>query len=104
MGAEKGGTCQNNDLSHENRNDHDFFEDDLQTAAHYYQLAGEKHLSARANFNLGFMHQWGLGLKQDFPLAKRYYDLALSQNYRESEIAVQIALMAMNTHEFIIRC
>jgi len=79
-------------------------EEDLHTAAHYYQMAGEKHQSARANFNLGFMHQWGLGLKQDFPMAKRHYDLALSRNYRESEVAVQIALMAMNTHEFAIRC
>ncbi len=79
-------------------------EEDLHTAAHYYQIAGEKHMSARANFNLGFMHEWGLGLKQDFPMAKRYYDLALSRNYREAEIAVQIALIAMNTHEFAIRC
>ena len=79
-------------------------EEDLNTAAYYYQKAGEKYMSARANFNLGFMHEWGLGLKQDFPMAKRYYDLALSRNYREAEIAVQIALIAMNTHEFAIRC
>jgi len=79
-------------------------DEDLRTAAHYYQIAGEKHHSARANFNLGFMHQWGLGLKQDFPMAKRHYDLALNRNYREAEIAVQIALMAMNAHEFVIRC
>ena len=79
-------------------------EEDLHTAAHYYQIAGEKHMSARANFNLGFMHEWGLGLKQDFPMAKRHYDLALSRNYREAEIAVQVALIAMNTHEFAIRC
>lgn len=83
---------------------HDDMEEDLHTAAHYYQIAGEKHQSARANFNLGFMHQWGLGLKQDFPMAKRHYDLALSRNSREAEIAVQIALIAMNTHEFAIRC
>ncbi len=79
-------------------------EEDLHNAAHFYQLAAEKHLSARANFNLGFMHQWGLGLKQDFPMAKRHYDLALSRNYQEAEIAVQIALVAMNLHEFAIRC
>ena len=78
-------------------------EEDLHQAAHYYLMAGERHQSARANFNLGFMHQWGLGLKQDFPMAKRHYDLALSRNHRESEIAVQIALFAMNTHEFAIR-
>jgi SEL1 protein len=83
---------------------HDEMEEDLHNAAHYYQMAGEKHQSARANFNLGFMHQWGIGLKQDFPMAKRHYDLALSRNKPEAEIAVQIALIAMNTHEFAIRC
>eukprot|EP00535_Pseudo-nitzschia_heimii_P008299 CAMPEP_0197190636 /NCGR_PEP_ID=MMETSP1423-20130617/22035_1 /TAXON_ID=476441 /ORGANISM="Pseudo-nitzschia heimii, Strain UNC1101" /LENGTH=938 /DNA_ID=CAMNT_0042643061 /DNA_START=37 /DNA_END=2850 /DNA_ORIENTATION=+ len=87
-----------------NENLYNEMEEDLHTAAHYYQMAGERHQSARANFNLGFMHQWGLGLKQDFPMAKRHYDLALSRNYREAELAVQIALMVMNTHEFAIRC
>jgi len=72
-------------------------------AAHYYQVAVEKHQSARANFNLGFMYQWGLGVKQDFPLAKRHYDLAVSGHSRESELAVQVALMAMNFHESVIR-
>jgi len=96
--------CHGNHQAQGNRNDHDYSEEDLHTAAHYYQVAGETYLSARANFNLGFMHQWGLGLKQDFPLAKRHYDLALSRNYREAEIAVQIALLAMNSHEFVIRC
>lgn len=76
---------------------------DLNMAAHFYQVAVERHQSPRANFNLGFMHQWGLGLKQDFPLAKRHYDLAASGNLRESELVVQTALMAMNGHETIIR-
>ncbi len=31
-------------------------------AAQYYRKAAEEHNSARANFNLGFMHEWGLGL------------------------------------------
>jgi len=104
------GTCLLDNEAHagtttlkKNNPDHEM-EEELHTAAHYYQMAGEKHQSARANFNLGFMHQWGLGLKQDFPMAKRHYDLALSRNYREAEIAVQIALLAMNTHEFAIRC
>jgi len=104
------GTCvidddaQAESATSKTKNFDDEMEEDLHTAAHYYQMAGEKHQSARANFNLGFMHQWGLGLAQDFPMAKRYYDLALSRNYREAEVAVQIALVAMNTHEFAIRC
>jgi SEL1 protein len=87
----------------EENHDDNLTESDLQMAAHYYQVAVEKHKSARANFNLGFMHQFGLGLKQDFPLAKRHYDLAVSGNAREAELAVQLALMAMNLHESIIR-
>lgn len=108
--ANEEGTCRVNektqpeDTTATNNSVEREMEGDLHTAAHYYQIAGEKHHSARANFNLGFMHQWGLGLKQDFPMAKRHYDLALSKNNREAELAVQIALIAMNIHEFIIRC
>jgi TPR repeat protein len=96
------GVCLNDSSKLEDVNE-DFTESDLQMAAHYYHIAVEKHQSARANFNLGFMHQWGLGLKQDFPLAKRHYDLAVSGNPREAELAVQMALMTMNLHEAVIR-
>jgi TPR repeat protein len=74
---------------------------DLNMAAHYYQIAVEKHHSARANFNLGFLHEWGLGLKQDFPLAKRHYDLA--GGTQEAELAVQIALWSMSVHEQLVK-
>ncbi|KAG7369158.1 Sel1 repeat-containing protein [Nitzschia inconspicua] len=100
--SEQDGVCLNEDATQEEDVD-DFIESDLQMAAHYYQVAVEKHQSARANFNLGFMHQWGLGLKQDFPLAKRHYDLAVSNKPGEAELAVQIALFAMNIHETLIR-
>lgn len=76
----------------------------LVIAAHYYRKAAEKHESARANFNLGFMHEWGHGLSQDFPLAKRHYDLAAKQKSGEGMIAVQIALFSMNIHEGIVKC
>lgn len=94
--------CLNEDAVQEEEVE-DFTESDLHMAAHYYQVAVEKHQSARANFNLGFMHEWGLGLKQDFPLAKRHYDLAVSTNTKEAELAVQIALLTMNLHETVIR-
>jgi hypothetical protein len=57
--------------------------------------------NARAHFNLGFfLYEWGLGLKQDFPLAKRHYDLAVSGgSTREAELPVAIALFAMSVHE-----
>jgi SEL1 protein len=36
--------------------------------------------NAQAMFNLGYMHERGIGLKTDFHLAKRYYDLAKETN------------------------
>ena len=68
-------------------------------AAEYYRKAAEDHKSARANFNLGFMYEWGLGLNQDFPLAKRHYDLA----GEEANIAASLARFAMNTHEKVLK-
>lgn len=69
-------------------------------AAQYYRIASEEHNSARANFNLGFMHEWGLGLTQDFPLAKRHYDLAGKDN---ANMAPAIALFAMNIHQQAVK-
>ena len=31
-------------------------------------------------FNLGYMHEYGLGVKPDLHLAKRYYDMAIETN------------------------
>jgi len=75
-------------------------ETDMETAAKYYRLAAEGSGSwnQRANYNLGYMHEWGLGLKQDFPLAKRHYDLARSTN---TAVVVQMALFSMNVHHKI---
>jgi TPR repeat protein len=71
-------------------------EEHMAIAAQYYRKAAEEHNSARANFNLGFMHEWGMGLSQDFPLAKRHYDLAAKDNANK---AAAIALYAMNIHQ-----
>ena len=74
-------------------------EDHMAIAAQYYRKAAEEHNSARANFNLGFMHEWGLGLTQDFPLAKRHYDLA----GEEKDLASSLALFAMGIHEKVLK-
>lgn len=50
---------------------------DYEKAAFYYQAASEMR-SAQATFNLGYMHQYGLGLPRDLHLAKRNYDTTLS--------------------------
>ena len=78
-------------------------QDQMALAARYYRMAAEEHDSARANFNLGFMHEWGLGLKQDFPLAKRHYDLCGASRHGEAELAVQVALLAMDWHQQVVR-
>ncbi|GAA5896688.1 ubiquitin ligase complex subunit HRD3 [Sporobolomyces salmoneus] len=46
-------------------------------AATFYQSAGTSRLSAMAMWNLGWMHETGQGVPQDFHLAKRYLDSAL---------------------------
>lgn len=37
---------------------------DYETAAAHYRLASEQQHNAQAMFNLGYMHEQGLGLKQ----------------------------------------
>jgi SEL1 protein len=101
--AAEDGTCHAapSPASSEKITEKDILEQDLEMAAKYYRLAAELHKSARANFNLGFLYEWGLGVKQDFPLAKRHYDLAGTSG--EAELAVQIALTAMNLHERLVK-
>ncbi|KAL7455833.1 hypothetical protein ACHAWC_007347, partial [Mediolabrus comicus] len=92
---EASGTC----AAVEKDTNEDDGDDHMAIAAQYYRKAAEEHKSARANFNLGFMHEWGLGLTQDFPLAKRHYDLA----GQEASIASSIALWAMSLHQMIVK-
>ena len=44
---------------------------DLKKAAKFYRMASDKQ-NAQSMFNLGYMHQHGQGLPQDFDLAKRF--------------------------------
>ena len=92
---ESSGICE---AAEEGANEEDG-EEHMAIAAQYYRKAAEEHKSARANFNLGFMHEWGLGLTQDFPLAKRHYDLA----GEEASIASSIALWAMSIHQRVVK-
>ena len=102
---EADGTCaaSHSASSHPTDSERDQEHDQMSLAARFYRMAADDHDSARANFNLGFMHEWGLGLKQDFPLAKRHYDLAASTRSGEAELAVQFALIAMDWHERIVK-
>eukprot|EP00842_Homolaphlyctis_polyrhiza_P006569 jgi/Hompol1/6913/HPOL_002365-RA len=60
-------------------------------AAAYYLVAAESEYSSIAMFNLGYMHEHGLGVAKDFHLAKRWYDTSLSTN-PAGYLAVNLAL------------
>ncbi|PBP25907.1 ubiquitin-protein ligase sel1 [Diplocarpon rosae] len=67
---------------------------DLEKAASCYTAACEYHQSAQALYNLAWMHENGVGLTQDFHLAKRYYDLALETN-EEAYLPVTLSLFKL---------
>ncbi|KAK4895331.1 ERAD-associated protein [Elasticomyces elasticus] len=65
-----------------------------ENAAACYQAAAETLQSAQAMWNLGWMHENGIGIDQDFHLAKRFYDQALETN-REAYLPVKISLFML---------
>ncbi|KAI0384280.1 HCP-like protein [Hypomontagnella monticulosa] len=66
----------------------------LDKAAQCYTGASEYFQSAQALYNLGWMHENGVGLNQDFHLAKRYYDQALETN-EEAYLPVTLSLLKL---------
>jgi SEL1 protein len=68
---------------------------DTDKASTCYHTAAEAHHSAQALWNLGWMHENGVGpVSQDFHMAKRYYDLALAMN-SEAYLPVKLALIKL---------
>ncbi|KAK9358360.1 hypothetical protein V1504DRAFT_461383 [Lipomyces starkeyi] len=74
-------------------------ERDNEKAAACYQAAAEYQQSALALWNLGWMHENGLGVEQDFHLAKRFYDLALTTN-SEAYLPVTLSLYKLRLRSF----
>eukprot|EP01002_Notosolenus_urceolatus_P001399 NODE_1357_length_1456_cov_11.246624_g1125_i0.p1 GENE.NODE_1357_length_1456_cov_11.246624_g1125_i0~~NODE_1357_length_1456_cov_11.246624_g1125_i0.p1 ORF type:complete len:465 (+),score=130.39 NODE_1357_length_1456_cov_11.246624_g1125_i0:114-1397(+) len=72
----------------------------LEKAVHYYRL-GKEGKQAEAMFNLGYMYQFGIFLRQDFFLAKRHYDLAASAD-PAAWMAIRMALWGIQLHRFWI--
>ena len=66
---------------------------DLERAVEAYRRAEDKQ-SSQALFNLGYMHERGLGLPLDLHLAKRYYDRAL-QEEPAAFVPVTLALTSL---------
>nr|AFA43701.1 SEL1L [Danio rerio] len=64
---------------------------DYETAVIHYRLASEQQHSAQAMFNLCYMHEKGLGIKQDIHLAKRFYDMATEAS-PDAQVPVFLAL------------
>jgi SEL1 protein len=71
----------------------------LEKAAAYYQSAADTQVSALAMWNLGWMYENGLGVQQDFHLAKRYYDFALETN-QEAYLPVTLSLFKLYARSF----
>ncbi|KAF2139965.1 uncharacterized protein K452DRAFT_289344 [Aplosporella prunicola CBS 121167] len=72
---------------------------DQEKAAACYQAAAETMQSAQAFWNLGWMHENGIGLDQDFHLAKRFYDQALETNH-EAYLPVTLALFKLRARSY----
>lgn len=67
---------------------------DYEAAASHYRSASEQQHNAQAMFNLGYMHERGLGLAKDRHLAKRCYDLA-AETSADARIPVALALIKL---------
>lgn len=65
-------------------------------AAACYSAAADKGVSALAYWNLGWMYENGIGVaRQDFHLAKRYYDTAVETNV-EAYLPVTLSLIKLH--------
>uniref|UniRef100_A0A7S0IBE6 Uncharacterized protein n=1 Tax=Micromonas pusilla TaxID=38833 RepID=A0A7S0IBE6_MICPS len=74
-------------------------EADRNKSAAVYLRASQRR-SAQAMFNLGTMHEHGLGLPKDLHLAKRYYDMVLSTDPK-AWVPVKLALWKLRAHGWI---
>lgn len=63
----------------------------------YYRIASEVLHNAQATFNLGYMHERGLGLARDLHLAKRCYDLAADTS-SDARLPAALALARLNAN------
>lgn len=72
---------------------------DAEKAAACFQAAQETHQSAQAMWNLGWMHENGVGIEQDFHLAKRYYDQSAETN-KEAYAPVAVALFKLRVRSW----
>lgn len=72
---------------------------DADKASTCYHNAADAHHSAQAYWNLGWMHENGVAVPQDFHMAKRYYDLALDTN-SEAYLPVKLSLLKLRARGY----
>jgi SEL1 protein len=72
---------------------------DYEKAASCYQVAAEMERSSLAMWNLGWMHENGIGTVRDFHLAKRWYDSSLHYN-REAYLIVKLSLIKLRARYY----
>lgn len=58
-------------------------------------MASDQQHNAQAMFNLAYMHEQGLGMKKDWHLAKRFYDLA-SETSVDAKVPVALAIIKLS--------
>eukprot|EP00941_MAST-03F_sp_MAST-3F-sp1_P005407 g5407.t1 len=75
----------------------------LKAAVSQYRAASKAGV-AQAQFNLGFCYHFGIGVKKDFHLAKRFYDQALemdSRSWAPTSIALATLRIHMHSHPLV---
>merc|ERR1712110_55276 len=69
-------------------------EGNFEKAIYHYRIAADSHGHPQALYNMGYMYQHGLGLKQDLHLAKRNFDKAMEVD-ADAAIAVTLSLIKL---------
>lgn len=75
---------------------------DVDKASTCYHTAADGsagHRSAQALWNLGWMHENGVSVEQDFHMAKRFYDLALEMN-SDAYLPVKLSLIKLRARSY----
>lgn len=68
---------------------------DYELAALHYRAASETASNGQAWFNLGYMHEQGLGMARDIHLAKRCYDMA-AETSADAKVPAALALLKLS--------
>ncbi|CEG50349.1 Extracellular protein SEL-1 and related proteins [Plasmopara halstedii] len=68
----------------------------VKASAHYFLAS--KHSNAQAMFNLALMYEHGIGMEQDFNLAKRFFDKARLA-HSDAKVPVMLATWKLRAHK-----